>query len=176
VDSEQELRALDPKALACPRCGLYGTLNAHGWLSGYAEIGSARVLRGRRLYCSDRFRRPGCGRTFSVLLSRMIAGFTATTETLARFVRAVVAGTCRKAAWERVARAGLVPRSGYRLWRRLDRAQSTLRSRLSRLCPPPDTRSALPMAQLVAHLDVALGPADDVFARLQSRLQTSLLS
>lgn len=124
VDGEAALSALDAKALRCPHCGLYGTLNAHGWLFGYAEVGSTRVMRGRRLYCSDRFRRPGCGRTFSVLLSRVLAGFTVTTQTLGLFVRAVVAGACRKAAWESVVRAGLALRSGYRLC-----SDSTERSR-----------------------------------------------
>lgn len=176
VDDEVALRALDAKALRCPNCGRYGTLNAHGWLFGYAEVGSTRVVRGRRLFCSNRFRRPGCGRTFLVLLSHMLAGFTVTTTSLARFVRAVVAGACRKAAWERSADAGLVFTTGYRLWRRLDRAQSALRTRLLAVCPPPDTRSTLPMAGLVAHLDVALGPAVDVFSRFQSRFQVSLLT
>lgn len=176
VDDEVALRALDAKAVRCPHCGRHGTLNAHGWLFGYAEVGSTRVVRGRRLYCSNRFRRPGCGRTFSVLLSHMLAGFTVTTKTLARFVRAVVAGACRKVAWEHSAGAGLVLRSGYRLYQRLHRAQSALRTNLSGICPAPDTQSTLPMAQLAAHFDAALGPAVDVLARFQSRLQVSLLS
>lgn len=174
VDSEQELRALDAKAQACPHCGLYGTLNAHGWLLGYAEIGSARIVRGRRLYCSSRFRRPGCGRTLSVLLANMIAGFTVTTRTLARFVVAVVAGACRKAAWERAQGAGLSLRSGYRLWARIDRAQSALRTRLCRIAPPPQTRSVLPMAQLVAHLSAIFGSAEHALSRFQSHFQVSL--
>lgn len=175
VDDETQLRALDAKALRCPHCGRYGTLNAHGWLLGYAELDSTRVVRGRRLYCSNRFVRPGCGRTFSVLLSHMLAGFTVTTETLAQFVRGVIAGVCRKVAWERVAHVGLSLTTGYRLWQRLDRAQSALRARLCGLCPPPDSQSSLPMAQLLTHLDTALGPADDVFGCFQARLQTPLL-
>ncbi|MGH8310257.1 MAG: hypothetical protein ACRETX_10760 [Steroidobacteraceae bacterium] len=175
VDDEAALRTIAAKAVRCPHCGLYGTLNAHGWLWGNAEIGSSRVVRGRRLYCSSRFRRPGCGRTFSVLLSHMLAGFTVTTRTLARLVRGVVAGACRKAAWEQSGGTGLSLRTGYRLWQRLDRAQSALRTQLLGLCPPPYTRSTLPLGGLLAHLDAALGPVDDVFGRFQSRLQVSLL-
>lgn len=32
VDDEAALHTLDAKVLRCPHCGLYGTLNAHGWL------------------------------------------------------------------------------------------------------------------------------------------------
>lgn len=174
VDSEPELRALDAKSLACPHCGLYGTLNAHGWLMGYAEIGSARIVRGRRLYCSRRFRRPGCGRTLSVLFGNMIAGFSVTTRTLGRFVFAVVGGACRKAAWERAPGAGLCLRSGYRLWARLDRAQSALRTRLCRICAPPQTHSVLPMAQLVVHLRAIFGSAEHALSRFQRHFQASL--
>jgi hypothetical protein len=174
VESERDLRALDAKVLACPHCGLYGTLNAHGWLSGYAEIGSARIVRGRRLYCSRRFRRPGCGRTLSVLFGNMLAGFTVTTRTLARFVFAVVAGACRKAAWERAAGAGLSLRSGYRLWERLDRAQAALRTRLCRISAPPPTHSVLPMAQLITHLSAIFGSAEHALSRFQRHFQVSL--
>ena len=174
VESEQDLRALDAKALACPHCGLYGTLNVHGWLMGYAEVGPERIVRGRRLYCSNRFRRPGCGRTLSVLLADMIAGFIVTTRTLERFARAVVSGACRKAAWERAAGTELSLRSGYRLWQRLDRAQSALRTRLCRICAPPQTHSVLPMAQMVAHMSAVFGSAEHALSRLQRHFQVSL--
>jgi MSHA biogenesis protein MshM len=38
-------------------------------LRGYAERASELVFRGRRVFCSNRGQRLGCGRTFSVLLS-----------------------------------------------------------------------------------------------------------
>lgn len=173
VDTERELRELDAKAMTCPHCGLYGTLNAHGWLRGYAEIGSGRVVRGRRWYCSNRFRRPGCGRTWSVLLSHVIAGFTVTTTTLARFVGAVVGGACRSAAWRGV-QSGMTLSSGYRLWRRIDRAQPALRTLLSRGSPPPASTSALPMAELVGHLNAALSSEECVLGHFQLRFQRGL--
>src|SRR5688572_2238062 len=127
-------RALDElltaaKQMACPLCHCQGTLVGHGLLTGYAERGGEREVRGRRLLCSTPLRAQGCGRTFSVLLATVVARFTARASTVAALLEQVVGGLSRKAAWERVQSAasdapGLSLRSGYRLWDRLLAAQS----------------------------------------------------
>ena len=89
------------RQIACPHCRRVGTVVGHGLLVGYAEHGSERVVRGRRLLCSRRFRRSGCGRTFSVLLATVLAGFTVRTRPLSQLLEWVVGGLCRKAAWQR---------------------------------------------------------------------------
>ena len=60
---EAELGALglQLKQWRCPHCGREGALIGHGWLRGYAEHGGEGVIRGRRVFCSNRFRRGGCG-------------------------------------------------------------------------------------------------------------------
>jgi len=161
------------KQLACPHCRRTGMLVGHGLLVGYAESSSERETRGRRLLCSARFRRSGCGRTFSVLLASVIAGFVVRTPTLSRLMASVVAGLSRKAAWERMG-VSLSLRSGYRLWQRLLAAQSHLRTTLSRLQPPPACADVRPMAQLSAHLRRAFGAADCVFATLQLTCQSGV--
>jgi len=180
VRSDEELgqALLGAKLLSCPHCGAVVTLNGHGWLRGYAEAGQERIVRGRRLFCSNRFRRPGCGRTCRVVLAGTLAGFLVTAATLACFVLAVLAGASRKAAWERVVRSGrseLSLRSGYRLWRRLERARPHIATRLCAVGPPPPSSSTLPIAQLVAHLESVLPGAECAFAAFQLRFQASLL-
>ena len=163
------------KQISCPRCHRAGMLVGHGLLSGYAERGGDREVRGRRLLCSARFRRSGCGRTFSVLIATVVAGFTVRTPTISAFLESVVGGLSRKAAWERAqAPAGGAPglslRSGYRLWDRLLAAQSRIRTALSGLMPPPATTDARPIAQMLAHLRHALGGAGCVLAAFQLAL------
>lgn len=163
------------KLQSCPHCRVTGTLIGHGFLRGYAERSSERVLRGRRLYCSNRGRRRGCGRTFSVKLSTVLCGFVVRTATLWGFAKAVLAGLTRRAAWLGEACGALSLPSGYRLWRRLCSAQSGLRVRLCRYSSVPACRSAEPLAQLFAHLGGVVGTAEiDLLAAFQCRLQQGL--
>ncbi len=148
----------------------------HGFLRGYGERGSEVVVRGRRVFCSNRGQRPGCGQTFSVLLSTMLSGFTVRALTLFCFAKAVLVGLTRRAAWLREARGALPLSSGYRLWRRLHEAQATLRGRLCRVAPPPDSAARAPLAQLLQHLVLVVGASEaDPFSALQNKLQQGLL-
>lgn len=146
-------------------------------MRGYAERSSEEVVRGRRIFCSNRGQRSGCGRTFSVLLGSVLSGFVVRTLTLLCFARAVLSGLTRRAAWLLEAQGALSLSSGYRLWRRLDQAQATLRGRLWRMAPPPDSAKREPLAQLLAHLVLVVGQSEaDPFSALQIRLQQGVLT
>jgi hypothetical protein len=165
------------KLLSCPHCRKTEMLIGHGFLRGYAESSSERVVRGRRLFCSNRGLRLGCGRTFSVRLAKVIAGFVVRTLTVWCFAGAVLAGLTRRAAWLRQGVLSLS--SGYRLWRQLSAQQSALRARLCRELPPPQCEAREPVAQLLAHLEATVGVAvgsepADPFAAFQHRLQHGL--
>lgn len=169
------------KQMPCPHCHRVGMLVGHGLTTGYAERGNDREIRGRRLLCSARLRRPGCGRTFPVLLATVIARFTVRTPTLSALLEAVVGGQSRKAAWEGIqkskARAGgLCLRSGYRLWDRLLAAQSRIRTALYSLAPPPVTADPRPFAQMLAHLRRAIGRAHCVLAGFQIAFHTGVFT
>ncbi len=165
------------KLAHCPHCRQTGALNGHGFLRGYAERSSEEVVRGRRVFCSNRGRRLGCGQTFSVLLSTLLSGFVVRTLTLFCFATAVLSGLTRRAAWLRVARGALSLSSGYRLWWRLQEAQSALRGRLCRHAPPPDSPAREPLAQLMLHLRLVVGDSEaDPFAALQNVVQQGLLA
>jgi hypothetical protein len=166
---------LRAKLTACPHCGRVGALNLHGVVTGYAEVGSERVQRGHRLFCSNRGRRPGCGRTFAVLLADTLGACAVRTGTLWSFLLEIATGLSRKAAWEATGAAVLSLRSGYRLWHRFARAGPTIRTRLSSHCPPPPCDSPLPMAQLTEHLRLAL-PCDNPLSDFQHSFQLDLLS
>jgi len=160
------------KLVACPHCRQTGALIGHGFLRGYAERGSERVVRGRRVFCSNRALRGGCGRTFSVKLSTMLAGFMVRTLILWSFVKSVLAGLTRRAAWLGAASGALSLSSGYRLWQRLRGAQSALRARLCREAPPPPSAAREPLAQLFTHLGLVIGEGEaDLLAAFQFRLQ-----
>lgn len=165
----------------CPHCRRTGTLVGHGLVMGYAERGTDRDVRGRRLLCSARARRTGCGRTCSVLIATVIAGFTVGAATLSRLLEEVVSGRSRKRAWERLQEAagggaGLSLRSCYRLWSRLCAAQSRIRTALSGFVPPPATADAHPVAQMLAHLRLVAGTSGCVVAAYQLALQRGVFA
>lgn len=164
------------KLLACPHCRRIGALIGHGFLRGYAERGSEQVVRGRRFFCSNRSLRFGCGRTFSVALTTILAGFVVRTLTLLCFARAVLGGLTRRAAWVGEAGCAFSLSSGYRLWRRLSAAQSALRARLSREAPAPACAAREPLVQLLAHFGAVLGAGHDadLFAAFQGHAQRPL--
>ncbi len=159
----------------CPHCGREGTLIGHGQLSGYGEAGAFPVLRGRRLLCSSKRRKnPGCGRTCSTLLAGVIRGFVLRTVTLLRFIVGVIGGQSRRAAWQTTGTT-MTLSTGYRLWRRFGLAQSRLRSQLAARCAPPACSSPEPLAQLLAHLHLALPDAKCVLSDFQVTFQADLL-
>jgi hypothetical protein len=172
--------ALAIKGVSCPHCGKVGTLNAHGWLWGYAESGSERLRRARRFFCSGRFRRSGCGRTFAVYLAHFLGSFIVLTQTLWRFAAYLVTELTIKAAWRKASQDQLSLSTGYRLAARLQGGTPALRSRLLGACPPPESQSRHPLAQLLAHFERAFAAQDaaplaDGFAAFQLRYQCHLL-
>lgn len=163
------------KLIACPHCRRTGALIGHGFLRGYAERGSEIVVRGRRFFCSNRGRQRGCGRTFSVKLSTVVAGFLVRTLTLWVFLQLVLSGLSRRTAWLRAAGGALSLSSGYRLWQRLCEAQSALRARLCREATAPPSTAREPLAQLWAHLRVVIGSGKtELLSGFQGRLQRGL--
>lgn len=159
----------------CPHCGHVGALIQHGFLRGYSDSNSEHVTRGRRFFCSNRHRRTGCGRTFSVLFSGCFRGFLVSAMVLFCFVATVLSGTTRYRA-ARACLSGLCLRSGYRLWRRFEHSQSKLRARLTSVCGPPASQSRVPLVQLLAHFSAVFPNTACPFVEFQERFQEHLLA
>ena len=150
----------------------------HGYLYGFDDTSPRRkTVRARRIFCSNRNARQGCGRTFSVWLAGKIRRLSLTANTLGRFLQRAVADGIRVAS--RVAGGHLSDRTWQRIWQRFDRGQSKIRTALSGLCPPPELPVPLPAqpsrrpaAQVLAHLQAAFQGADCPIAMFQHTLRT----
>jgi len=161
------------KQTPCPHCKRVGALILHGALYGVDESSSQRkTLRARRVFCSNRNARPGCGRTFSVWLADKIRRLSLTTGALWRFLQAALAGSILAAG--RALNCKLNERTWQRIWNRFDQAQSKIRTALSGRCPPPqaplpfpalDARQ--PAAQVLAHLQAVFPGAHCPIAGFQ---------
>lgn len=147
------------KQTPCPHCQVVGMLIRHGSLYGYDHNSPQRkTRRGRRIFCSNRNARRGCGRTFSVFRADTIRRLSLTTRSLFNFLKHAVADTI--AAAIRAANCLLSDRTWQRLWKRFDLAQSPIRTALAGRCPPPQVPAGCPAAHVLAHLQAAF-PDDD---------------
>jgi hypothetical protein len=151
------------KQTSCPHCKTVGMLIRHGVLTGFDDRSPRRqVVRARRIFCSNRHRRRGCGRTFSVWLTDKIRRLSISTRALWTFLQRAVVGTITAAV--RDANAPRSDRTFQRIWARFDRGQSAIRTALLGRGPPPEV-TAEPFrrpaaAQVLAHLRVTF-PHDD---------------
>ena len=166
------------KQTACPHCQAVGMLIQHGFLRGFDDSSPQRkTVRARRVFCSNRQARRGCGRTFSVWLADKIRRLGLTAGALWRFLERAAAGSILAAI--RTAECHLSDRTLQRIWRRFDLGQSKIRTALSGLCPPPvlpaqspAACASPPAAHVLAHLHAAFPDADCPIATFQHTLQT----
>jgi hypothetical protein len=146
------------KLTPCPHCTVVGMLIRHGCLYGFDDSSPQRkTLRARRIFCSNRQARRGCGRTFSIWLANKIRRLSLTTSALGRFLQHAATGSICAAI--RAANCHLSERSLLRIWKRFNLAQSQIRTALSARCPPPQLPPEppaqppqRPAAHVLAHL------------------------
>jgi len=165
------------KQTRCPHCKVVGTLIRHGSLHGFDESSSRKTLRARRVFCSNRNARPGCGRTFSVWCADKIRRLSLTTSCLWRFLKRAIAESILAAI--RAADCHLSDRTWQRIWKRFDLGQCKIRTALSGRGPPPELPARpptepvhRPAAQVLAHLQAVFPDADCPIASFQHAMQT----
>jgi hypothetical protein len=173
-DEEWSAIAQQLKQTPCPHCRVVGMLIRHGYLRGYDETSPRRkTVRARRIFCSNRNARRGCGRTFGVWLAHQIRRLSLTTRCLWQFLQRAVAG--RISAAIRASHCHLSDRTLQRLFKRFDRSQCQIRTALLARCMPPRLPSEpvpRPAAEVLAHLLAAFPNADCPIAAFQHSLQT----
>jgi hypothetical protein len=150
--SELSVLKEDVKTRVCIFCLRVGTLNNHGALKDQSG-----ALRGLRFWCCPRRNgNPGCGRTFSIWLGRIIPGYSVAAATLACFFLAWsrLRGDVL-AAWQE-ANTGFSTDSAYRWVKRLLSNQGEVRTRLCRVRAPPPSRGGGILADLFEHLSLVL--------------------
>jgi hypothetical protein len=166
------------KRTACPHCRTVGMLIRHGVLVGFDDGSLRRSVRAKRIFCSNRHRRRGCGRTVSVWIADKIRRLSLTARTVWSFLqRAVVAGSL--AAAIREADCPRSDRTFRRIWNRFHRGQSAIRTALLSRGPPPGLPAASSrrpaVAQVLHHLLSTFPDADCPIAAFQSATRSFIL-
>jgi hypothetical protein len=171
-ESEWDAFAERLKILPCPHCKRVGALICHGYLRGRDDSNLRQdTVRARRIFCSNRGKRTGCGRTFGVWIADKIRRLGLTARVLWQFLERVVSGTLADAI--RNTTCHLCGRSMQRIWQRFVLAQSRIRTALLTLRPPPEAPlSQRPEAEVVAHLTAAFPKSQNPIAEFQAKTGT----
>lgn len=160
------------KLTPCPHCRAVGTLIRHGVLSVFDDSSPRRTVRARRVFCSNRHRRPGCGHTFSIWFADKIRRLSLTARTVWTFLQRAVARTMANAIHDTDC-----PRSDRtlrRIWKRFDLGQSRIRTALLSRGPPPEGSTACrrpAAAQVLAHLQTTFPNSDCPIAAFQQAMR-----
>ena len=121
------------KMTPCPHCQKVGSLIRHGFLRGYdTNHQRSKTVRAARVFCSNRNRVTGCGRTFSVWLAHKIKRFFLGADSLWQFLSKAVSSGNKLSAFRNL-NSGLSDSAPYHVWRSLDCASHP---RLNRTAPP----------------------------------------
>jgi hypothetical protein len=113
-----------------------------------------KTIRARRVFCSNRNRAAGCGRTFSLWIADKIKRLFLDTDSLWEFLRQAVLTGNRRQAFQSLG-SRLSDSAPYRIWKRFDQAQSAIRTALGTFCKPPENASKHPAELTLAHLEAA---------------------
>ena len=159
--------------MTCPSCGAVGTMKRNGFNKGYISD-SEKGIRGWRIECVKSKHRNGCSRGWAVKLGDTVNQCCFTAGELWRFINQLGKGLSVKAAWEHSGiRMSLD--TGYRMYKRLLKCQSIIRTHLRGRSPPPSGNAATPLFQMFDHLKKECGKTEAV-SQYQIRFQRSMLA
>lgn len=161
--------------MPCPHCQKTGTLNRHSLLLGNdPATAQDQCRRGQRVFCSDRGKRPGCGRTFSIVLAAVLPRHTFPAPLLWDLLRHwLTSHSLRKSGLELRLPFGLD--TLYAIVRRLRHRLDAVRCLLCRRQPPPTSLQSDPLAQTVEHLHSVFAQGLDPIREFQIQFQQPLM-
>jgi hypothetical protein len=140
------------KLEACPFCKHTGTLNRHSVMFGNdPERNTGSIARGQRVFCSDRGRRGGCGRTFPVFFAWVLPRHSFSATLIWRAIDKWLSGLSVRASWLPV-KTPLALDSFYHLLQRLRRRIGDLRTILSAAGRPPESGHSDALLQTFEHM------------------------
>lgn len=109
----------------------------HGFLRGYGRNNKPGEKRGRRIFCSNRGKHFGCGRTFSILFSDCIKTFSIRATELWSALKKIANGEPIYKACEDNSRFS--KSFSYHIWRTFKLNTAHIRSFLGKKRGPPDS-------------------------------------
>lgn len=107
------LDSLPPSDSACPHCGQSEHSVSHGYLYKHVSINRREVV-GKRILCSRRDGRNGCGRTRQWYLADVVPGRQYRLSVFIAFVHALLSGDAVEPAYLKAIGSNAQPRHAWR--------------------------------------------------------------
>lgn len=121
-----EQRTMQLDSARCPHCGRSRQLVSHGFIRK-KQVRADRQAVGKRVLCSNRYHRTGCGRTMQLYLDATVRYLHRTGSAVVAFVLSLMAGMSIQAAYHD-ATGTATARRAYRWLHRLSAQSSAHRS------------------------------------------------
>ena len=103
---------LHQDAIQCDQCHASDQFVSHGFVYRYLHYGVKEAV-GKRILCSDRYGKSGCGKTFRLYLAKMIPALRHTTHHLHMFIASLLTGLTIQQAYQGATNTE-DPRNAYR--------------------------------------------------------------
>lgn len=159
------------KMKQCPHCRQIGCLILHGYLYGYGDTDMVR--RGRRIFCSNRQKKTGCGRTFSILMAGFIKHCMIPSGSVSSFLSKIAQGDRPVTAF-RALGGQMNENAGYRILRQFRKQLPRIRTCLLKVNDPPGLKYIKnPAVQTILHLKTVFNGC--MVSRFQQYFQISFL-
>ena len=163
------------KQTRCAHCRRTGTLNRHDRVQGNdPDAVDKQIPRGRRVWCSNRGRRGGCGRTMRIMFARLMPRHSVNAKMLSRLLKGLCGGGSVKHVWE-ACRLPVQLQSVYHLLRRFRDRLDAVRVALLSRCKPPGSLHADPLRQTAEHLRCAFPQCENPVEAFQHTFQTPIM-
>lgn len=130
---------------------------------------------GDAFFCSNRYAKSGCGRTFPIYWSDVIPSATLRTYQLLELLRAVASACSVQAAWHGL-RTPISLRGAHRWLASWKRATATIRSHLGRRADPPGKADGCPDPLSLHHLHAAFPQEVCAIAAYQDTFQRAIIT
>lgn len=135
---------------------------------------AGQIVRGQRVFCSDRGQRSGCGKTFPLFLAGILPRHTFNATLLWALLRQLLGGAAIKAAAE-ILTLPFSLEAVYGIVRRCRHRLDAARSFLSREHPAPVSGQTDPLLQTLEHLRETFARESCALAAYQRRFQSAWL-
>lgn len=151
----------------CKHCGQTHQLVSHGFVRKKQALGREPQAVGKRVFCSNRYHRTGCGRTMQLVLDSSLRCMHYAGRAVVVFVLLLISGASIALAYMQATQAQ-TPRHAYRWLQRLHAQMSVYRSLFHQ---PPLDQPAAPCSHPHSSRRSLLG---STFAALLARLEPPL--
>jgi len=165
------------KLTRCPHCGATGMLILHDYLYGYDETRSIRCIKARRVFCSNRNSRTGCGKTITYRLIDFLPHSLISSRTAWQFLHGICSGMSIEHAFETLDPACVLSISTFfRFWERFKSGMHTIRTFIANNFPLPPVSEPTPARETIRHMSIHLNnPDSDPIAYYQKIAQSPFI-